>query len=277
LFLPFRLASIHFAALKTKIIVICMKSTPKTLLATILLIVTGWAVPAGAQTAAAPATNWQNTATLGLTIARGNTDTTLVSVAVDSAKKWTNSDLHLGADAIYGDTRLPNAPASTETADAEHGFAQYNQNFTDRFFGYGRLEGMHDGIADIQYRVTATPGAGYYFIKNKTADLSLEGGPGFITEKLGDQTSSYATLRIAEKSHYRISEHAKAWESIEYLPQVDEFDNYIVDAEVGIEAGLNKSNKLALRTVLDDSYDNVPAAGRLKNDLKLIAGITYKF
>jgi putative salt-induced outer membrane protein YdiY len=255
-----------------------MKIIPKGLLPAIFLIVTAWwAMPAGAQTAAAPATNWQNTATAGLTLARGNTDTTLASLSLDSAKKWAHSDLHLEADAIYGDSKVPGNSASTTTADAEHSFAQYNQNFTDRFYAYGRAEGMHDAIADIEYRLTLTPGAGYYFIKNKTADFSLEGGPGFITEKLGDQTSSYVTLRIAEKSHYRISEHAKAWETIEFLPQVDNFNNYIVNAEAGIEAGLNKSNKLALRTVIDDSYDNVPAAGRLKNDLKLIAGITYKF
>jgi putative salt-induced outer membrane protein YdiY len=264
-------------ALKIKVIITSVKITLKALLPAIFLIVTAWAMPAGAQTAAAPATNWQSSATLGLTIARGNTDTTLVSLALGSEKKWAHSDLKLDADAIYGDSRAPNAPTSTETADAEHSFAQYNQDFTDRFFGYGRLEVMHDGIADIQYRLTLAPGAGYYFIKNKTADLSLEGGPGLIAEKLGDQTSSYVTLRIAQKSHYRISEHSKAWETIEFLPQVDKFNNYIVNAEIGIEAGLNKSNKLALRTVLDDSYDNVPAPNRLKNDLKLIAGITYKF
>jgi hypothetical protein len=58
---------------------------------------------------------------------------------------------------------------------------------------------------------------------------------------------------------------------------VDNFDNYIVNFETGAEAALNKSNKLALRAVIDDSYDNVPAKGRLKNDLKLITGITYHF
>jgi putative salt-induced outer membrane protein len=254
-----------------------MKFSPKTLFAALSLCVTAWVMPAGAQTAAAPPTNWQNTATVGVTLARGNSDTTLFSAALDSEKKWAHSDLHLGADDIYGESRLAGASTTTETADAEHAFGQYNQNFTDRFYVYGRLEGMHDGIADIQYRMTLVPGAGYYFIKNKTADLSLEGGPGYIAEKLGDTTHSYVTLRIAEKFHYQISEHAKAWESIEYLPQVDNFNNYIVNFETGVEAALNKSNKLALRTVFDDSYDNVPAKGRLKNDLKLITGITYHF
>jgi putative salt-induced outer membrane protein YdiY len=211
-----------------------------------------------------------------LTIARGNTDTTLFAAALDSEKKWAHSDLHLGADDIYGESKIGNSAAS-ETADAEHAFIQYNRDVSDRFYLYARATGMHDGIANVQYRLTLVPGAGYYFIKNKKMDLSLEGGPGYIAQKLGEQYSSYVTLRVAEKFHWQISDRAKLWESLEYLPQVDDFANYIVNFELGVEAALNKSNKLALRTVLDDTFDSRPAVDRLKNDLKLIAGITYHF
>ena len=253
-----------------------MKVTKQTLLTTLGIALAGLAVPAAAQTAASPATNWQNSATVGLTIARGNTDTTLFSAAVDSEKKWAHSDLHLGADDIYGESKVANSPNS-ETADAEHAFIQYNQDVSDRFYLYARTTGMHDGIADVQYRITLVPGAGYYFIKNKKMDLSLEGGPGYIAQKLGDESTSYVTLRVAEKLHWQISDRAKLWESLEYLPQVDDFGNYIVNFELGVEAALNKGNKLALRTVLDDTFDSKPAEDRLKNDLKLIAGITYHF
>jgi putative salt-induced outer membrane protein YdiY len=67
------------------------------------------------------------------------------------------------------------------------------------------------------------------------------------------------------------------WETAEILPQVDDFNNYIVNFEIGVEADLNSSKKLALRVYLDDTYNNVPAAGRKKNDLKLVAAVAYKF
>jgi len=108
-------------------------------------------------------------------------------------------------------------------------------------------------------------------------DLMGEIGPGYIKEQLDGKTESYVTLRIAEKCHYAISANARAWETIEFLPQVDNFDNYIVNAEIGIEANLTKGNKLSLRSVLQDSYNNVPAPDRLKNDLKLITSIVYNF
>src|SRR5579872_3124961 len=74
-------------------------------------------------------------------------------------------------------------------------------------------------------------------------DLSREAGPGYIIEKLGHTTHEYVTLRIAEKFHYAISDRARLWETVEYLPQVDKWDNYIINFEIGVEADLSKSQK----------------------------------
>ncbi|HEX3720847.1 MAG TPA: DUF481 domain-containing protein [Verrucomicrobiae bacterium] len=255
-----------------------MNNALKTLFLTVFALLTASVLSANAQTAATPPTNhWQTAATVGLTIARGNADTTLFALSVATERKITNDDLKLGADIIYGTSKIQGQGSSQETADSDRGFVQDNHSFTYRSYGYLRLEALHDGIADIQYRINIGPGMGYYLIKNKTLDLSIEGGPGFIKEKLDDYNEDYATLRAAEALHYQISAHAKLWETVEVLPQANDLDNYIVNAEIGVEAALNKSNKLALRSVLDDSFDNEPAAGRLKNDLKLITGITYKF
>jgi len=74
-----------------------------------------------------------------------------------------------------------------------------------------------------------------------------------------------------------LSDRARVWQTAEFLPQVDDLNNYIINAEVGIEADLNTTGKLALRAYLQDTYNNVPAKGREKNDAKLVAAIAYKF
>ena len=226
---------------------------------------------------ATPTNSWATTVAFGLTIARGNTDTTMASAAARTEKKWQENDLVIGADGLYGTTKVPNNASASETAETLHGYSQYNRSFWTRFYGFGRADGFHDGIADIKYRLTLAPGLGYYFVTNKMMFLTGEIGPGYIKEQLDGETESFATLRLAEKFNYIISPHAKAWEGVEILPQVNEFNNYIVNAEVGVEAGLTKGNKLSLRAVLQDSYNNIPAADRLKNDLKLIASLAYKF
>ena len=52
-----------------------------------------------------------------------------------------------------------------QSANNAHAFGQYNHLFTERFFGYFRTDALHDEIADLQYRVTLSPGVGYYFVK----------------------------------------------------------------------------------------------------------------
>jgi len=47
-----------------------------------------------------------------------------------------------------------------------------------------------------------------------------------------------------------------------------------INVEVGVSAPITKS--LDVRLTAFDAYDNRPAAGRLPNDLKVMAGIGFK-
>ena len=228
---------------------------------------------------APPPPQWVSSAALGVTLTRGNSDTTLVSAEARTEDKWNEfNDLTLGANGLYGDQKTSGASKSTETADLLHGFAQYNRVFAaDKLYGFLRVDGLHDGIADIQYRLTTSPGLGYYVVKEKNTEVGVEVGPSWIDEKLGTAYKNYGALRLAERIRQTISDRARAWEMLEYLAQMDKLNNYIMNAEIGIEADLTKKKNLSLRVTLDDSYNNDPAAGRLKNDLKLITSIAYKF
>ena len=65
--------------------------------------------------------------------------------------------------------------------------------------------------------------------------------------------------------------NAKLVQSLEYLPEAEDFDNYLLVGEIGVEAAM--SDRLSLRVVLQSKYDNTPAEGKERNDLSLIAGI----
>lgn len=226
--------------------------------------------PAAAQTVGTTnKSTWEGSAAAGVTLTRGNSKTLLANVSINGSDKWEKNELLLGASATYGEN---DNQKNTETAD---GNAQFNRLFSDRLYAGLKLDLFHDGIADIRYRFTAAPLVGYYFIKGTNATLSGEVGPGYIYSDEGGNTDSYLTLRAGERFEYRLTSTAKMWQSVEYLPQVDDFNNYLLNFEIGAEAALTA--KLSLRTVLQDYYNNEPAEGRLKNDLRLIAGVAYKF
>jgi putative salt-induced outer membrane protein YdiY len=139
-----------------------------------------------------------------------------------------------------------------------------------------RTDGLRDKISDINYRVSLSPGAGYYFLKAKNTTLAGEAGPGVVFQELGNQEATFSTFRLAERFEHKFNHAgARTWESVEFLPQLDKLDNYLINAEVGVESALSKN--LSLQVMLDDAFDSRPAVNHLKNDVKLVSGIKYKF
>ena len=201
----------------------------KTIIATI--IVAAGVMAAFAQTstnltaaAAPPKPKWDSSASLGLTLTRGNSDTTLLTVKLLTDRKDNVNELGLGADAAYGENN------GAENAETLHGFGQWNRLFTDKFYSYARVEGLHDGIADIKYRAMIGPGAGYYLLKQTNTTLAVEAGGSMVFERLGNSDSSYETLRLAEHFEHKFAGHgARVWQRAEIMPQVDDFKNYIVN------------------------------------------------
>ena len=240
-----------------------------------IALLCGLAQAQPAQTDEKKKPSWETSAFAGLTLTRGNSETLLGSANIVTAKKWDHNELGLGADGTYGETKLPGATNSVKNAESIHGFGQYNRLFNERLYALGRVDALHDAIADVEYRVTLSVGVGYYFVKTTNTVLSGEVGPGYVFEKLGSTEHNYATLRFGEKFTQKLSSHARLWQSAEFLPQVDDFENYLINAEIGVEADITAH--LSLSTFLQDTYKNRPAPGRKQNDLKLVAGVKYKF
>lgn len=216
-----------------------------------------------------PASPWKTSAALGFTLTSGNAETVLATANVISTRKWTRSDLTLGLDGAYGENE------EIKSTEMIRGYGQYNWMFQERFFGYGRVEAFHDAIADVEYRVTLSPGLGYYFVKNEKITLRTEFGPAWIIEKLGSEEDNYITLRLAERLDWKLSKTSTLWQSVEILPQVDDFENFLVNAEIGVETALTE--KMTLRAFVQDTYDNEPAPGRKENDVRFVTQIGYKF
>ena len=108
-----------------------------------------------------PDTNhWETTAAAGATLTRGNSETFLVTLSLDTKRKWEKEEAALGVSGGYGDSTVNNV--NTKNTEFVQGYGQYNRLFTDRFYGALRLDGKYDDIAGIDYRFTVSPMAGYY-------------------------------------------------------------------------------------------------------------------
>ncbi len=234
------------------------------------------AAPAPAA-AAPPPKPWQNKITAGVTLSRGNSDSVMATVGAESKRKWNDHDeLFLNAAFGYGETKDKATGDYIKSDDYFTASAQWNHLFTPKLYGGLKLDFRHDDVADLDYRFTVSPLAGYYFIKTAHDTLAGEVGPGWVYEKQGGDTDNFFTIRFGERYEHKFGDKARFWESVEYLPQIDDWaNNYLINAEAGIETSITKS--VSLRLVAQDNYNNQPATDREKNDFKLIAALSYSF
>ena len=224
-----------------------------------------------APTAVAPTNKpvWQSTASLGLTATEGNVNSVLATGKFQTHKKMLRDEWDLDADGAYGEV------SSVKNIETLHGSVQYNYLFTERWYGYARADALHDGIADVEYRFTFSPGAGYYFIKDQETTLAGEAGPAVLSEKLDDEYHTYPTLRLAENFEHKFDAHARLWQNVEFLPPVNDPASFLVNAEIGVDTPLTK--RLSLQTYVQDNYANRPAPGVEDNDVKLVSALALKF
>jgi putative salt-induced outer membrane protein YdiY len=240
------------------------------------LVCLGSGLNAADSPASAEATNkWVTTAAASLTLTRGNSETFLATLGLDTQRKWAKDEVYMGLSGGYGESTVNDV--NTKNTEFVQGFAQYNHLFTERFYGALRLDAQDDQIAGIEYRFKVSPLVGYYLIKNDRMTLAAEAGPSLIYEHLkGQDPHGYWAARFAERFEYKLTATTRLWESLEYLPKVDEWDkNYLLNFEAGIETAITK--KWSLRVVFQDQYASQPANGRKQNDMRLLAGTAYKF
>ena len=212
----------------------------------------------------------------GLTLTDGNSDTMNASLGAGTRK--TNGDNAFLADLLfsYGESTITTTAADGSVSDDDvtttenlAANAQFNRTFSDPVYGFVKGSFLYDDINLIDYRVTVGPGLGTVF-----GPFSLEAGVVFITEDVGDVSDDYIALRFAEKSEHVLSEGATFYQSVEFIPSVDDFsDDYLINAKVGVDAAINAT--LSLTVFALEKYDNTPAAGQDESDLTINAGVTY--
>lgn len=227
------------------------------------------AAPTPAPVEAEPKYPWKSSLSAGLTLTRGNSHTLLYYGDIGTEKKTPQNEYSLGAAGTYGSQN------GKENDNNYHAFGQWNHLFTERLYDYVRAEAMRDIIADLDYRINVGPGIGYYWIKGTNTTLSTEAGAGYQIEHLGGEYKSFATLRLAEQFEHKFNDRARLWQKAEWLPQVDQLDNYVINFEIGLETSITKS--VSFKNTFIDSYATQPAPGRYKNDAKFISAISYKF
>lgn len=233
------------------------------------------------------------TAMLSTTIAQENTDNGFkakTSVGLDIASG--NSEL----TAVTADLELSyEADADMITAAALYAYAEtdgelsrqnsraslkYDRTLSERTYLYMRVENEYDKIALIDYRITAGPGFGVFLVKNDRVTLKTDLGLSYIDQQLRDSglqndLDEVLALRATERLDIKLSDSASVWQAVEYMPDTDDFDSYLLNTEVGLETKVTGST--SLRVAAGNRHYSTPPEEVDKDDFTLKASLVYAF
>jgi len=210
---------------------------------------------------------WEITGAASVALAQGNADSaaySLQGLATYEGEVWEGL---VGADYLYSENE------GEVTTDTLRIFGQGQRLLTDRV--YLGLAGsfLRDELADLEYRFDIAAVLGYHVIKNDRTTLSVEVGPGYAWQDQGGVTDNFATIRFGQRFEHQLSSRSKIWQSAIITPSVEDFNDYQITADAGIDTAISKN--WSVRSSVRYLYDSTPSGGNDRSDVTLLFGLAY--
>ena len=213
---------------------------------------------------------WTSSFDLGVSYTNGNSNTLLVTASFTIDKEFgVANEFFANITYAYGEDE---GATTTEEVLAT---ASWRRLFSEENYSGLRLDGRHDDLADINYRIGLSALLGHYFVRNESTQIFVEGGGGYTWEEQGDETDSFFNLYLGQRINHWITDYTRVYQSFAGFVPVDDINDFRLIGELGLETYL--SQNLSFKVFLQDQFENSPAEGREENDFKVISGISYKF
>ena len=212
---------------------------------------------------------WRRKVELGINTAQGNSETLSCDASASVAKETEETSYLLKAGGRYGKSA---GDKDTENAMAE---AKIQRRLTERLYTVAEANIYHDQIADLAYRARGSVALGCHVVRSERMLLSAEAGPGYIAEKKGGLNEGFIAGRVGQYFDFLATPSLQLWESIEYVPSLEDSRVYFINAEIGLESVL--APNLSLRCVVENRLDSAPAEDKERYDLLTTTSLVWKF
>jgi len=134
----------------------------------------------------------------------------------------------------------------------------------------------YDEFRAFNLRITADTGVGYQFWKTDVSRFKGRLGPGVSREIGGPNDEWIPELVFGAIYERRISKYQKFNFTVDYFPEISDFTNYRVNAQVNWEVVLDEINNLSMKIGVVDRYDSTDE-GKKPNDIDYKTVLVWSF
>jgi putative salt-induced outer membrane protein len=234
---------------------------------------------------------WNGGANVGFSIARGNSQTSNLALAVNAVHPTENDKLTVYISSIYtnNDLASPSTVANLITAGV-----RYDHNLNARVFAFVGTDFMSNVLQNLDLRGVFGGGLGYHAIKSDNTMLDFFAGVNYTHETYSNGppvtpatvpptfvsygvTNKFAALTLGEELMHKLGKTTVVTEKFYFYPDLS--SGYSGDYRGTFDFGtVTKISKwLGWQNQLSDIYVSNPPEGAKKNDLILTTGLNFSF
>ncbi len=223
--------------------------------------------------------NWDGAATVGFSLARGNSNTTNLAIGFNGARTTLNDKLLTYASSIYDSDNTPGSGGVT--ANDIRGGARYDHNIGSLAFAFGSADYEYNELQDLNLRSIYSAGFGYHAIKQPNMTLDLLLGGNYTRESYSANPSTPAIQRniagvtAGEDFMRKLGKSTTVNEQFYFYPDLSNTGQYRFAFDLGLATKINKW--LGWQTTASDRFLSDPIPGTLRNDLILTTGVNFSF
>jgi len=229
------------------------------------------AAPVFAQAPADAPKVWTVTASAGLALTSGNSDTSTVNAAYDIVYDRQSRNV------IKSDGLFLRGKTEGELSANRIGLNIRDEySLTPRVYIFAQNQYLNDELKDIDYLLAPTFGAGYKLFDTMATQMTVDASAGGVWEKnSGFDVISSGAVAMSEKLTQAVTASTTFTQTFAGLWKTNDFDDAMFTFGVSLAASM--STRTQLKVEILDTFKNKPPLPTIQqNDVAVLMAIVYK-
>lgn len=219
-----------------------------------------------------PPPGWTGSASAGLALTSGNSDTSTVNAAYE-VKRDTGGNLVFKSTSllVWGKSE------GELTSDRLAIDGRVERKISTRTSLFGATQYLRDSFKAIDYLVSPTVGVTHLLVKNDRSELGVDAGVGVVWEKDTDlDLDTDGAVTAGQQFSHKLTTTTELKEKAAALWVMDDFGDALYTFGIGIAASITGGTQMKVEFL--DTYKTRPAVvGVQKNDIAVLVSFVYKF
>ena len=240
-----------------------------TLLAVAISPVLAFAQPAAPPP---PPPGWTGSASAGLALTQGNSDTSTVNAAYE-VKRETGSPYVFKSSGllVYGKAE------GELTSDRLALGGRLERKLSERTALFGQVQYLRDSFKEIDYLISPTVGLSRILLKNERSVLDVDGAVGVVWEQNpGLELQTDGAVSAGQRFAHKLTATTEFTQRLLGLWKMDDFGDALYTFSAGLAANITGGTQMKME-FLDTYKTRPPSVNVEENDIAVLVSFVYKF